>query len=64
MGILSVIVVFGVCLLFPSKGAYDIQQEVPIGVWIQFVCMGLMAFKSIMVSKVMRVGHFQTMLLK
>jgi hypothetical protein len=50
-------------LTFPVKGAYDIRQEVPIGVCMQIFCMGLMAFKSIVLLKVIRVGHFQTILL-
>jgi hypothetical protein len=52
------------CILsLPVKGAYDIWQEVLIGVCIQIARMGLVAFKLIVVLKVKRVGHFQNMLL-
>uniref|UniRef100_A0A0A9FKV6 Uncharacterized protein n=1 Tax=Arundo donax TaxID=35708 RepID=A0A0A9FKV6_ARUDO len=39
----------------PVKGAYDMRQEVPIGVCIRLVCLA----HSIMVLKVIRVGHFK-----
>jgi len=49
-------------LTLPVKSAYGVRQEVRIGVCIQITCMGFIAFKSIMVLKVIMVGHFQTLL--
>jgi hypothetical protein len=50
-------------LTLPVKGADGIRQEVQIGVCIQITCIVFMSFKSIMVLKVIRVGHIQTMLI-